>query len=183
MSDCTILVQSLYREIRTAWRIVQVAQLVFLGKERVGRVTVERYQDKYIRLRWTLKGKTYSMNVGSDSRDTIKVAKAKAQLIDSDITFDRFDPSLEKYGKARPVVLELVQPVQGQEPKISPRELWEQFLADKLPNVKAKTIQEYGSLTKLLDQLGKAATYNATEVKQAKLATTTPDQTRRMLLY
>lgn len=158
-------------------------QLVFLGKERVGRVTIERYQGKYIRLRWTLKGKTYSMNIGSDSRDTIKVAKAKAQLIDSDITFERFDPSLEKYGKARPVILELVQPVQGQEPKISLKELWERFVADKLPNVKAKTVQEYESLTKLLDKLGKAATYNATEVKQALLATTTSDQTRRMLLY
>ncbi len=156
-----------------------MAQQVFLGKERVGRITVERYQDKYIRLRWTFKGKTYSLNIGTDSRDAIKAARAKAQLIDSDITFDRFDFSLEKYGKNKPTVLEVVQPVQ----QISLRQLWDKFLADKLPNVKAKTQREYIAFTKLLDKLGNDASYNALETKNSLLAITTSDQTRRMLLY
>lgn len=59
---------------------------------------MERFRDS-VRLRWTLHGKTYSLTVGKDSRDTLKAARAKAQVIDSDITFERFDPALVKYGK------------------------------------------------------------------------------------
>ncbi|MUL39329.1 hypothetical protein [Gloeocapsopsis dulcis] len=62
---------------------------LFTGKERLGKITIERFRDS-LRLRWTLKGKTYSLTIGKDSRDTLKAARAKAQVIDSDITFDRF---------------------------------------------------------------------------------------------
>lgn len=160
-----------------------MAQVVFTGKERIGRVTIERYQEKYIRLRWTFKGKTYSMNIGTDSGQAIKAARAKAQLINSDITFDKFDHSLERYGKTRATVLEVVQPVQGLKAEISLRELWDKFLADKLPNVKAKTAHEYSNFTKLLNNIGPLATYNALATKQALLTITTSDQTRRMLIY
>jgi hypothetical protein len=70
----------------------------FDGRERRGRVTVERFRDS-IRLRWTLKSKTYSLTIGKDSRDTLRAARAKAQIIDGDVALDRFDSSLIKYGK------------------------------------------------------------------------------------
>lgn len=155
-----------------------MAQVAFTGKERVGRVTIERYQDRYIRLRWTLEGKTYSLNIGNDSRDTLKAARAKAQIIDGDITFNNFDSTLQRYGKgAKPTVLEVVQP------QISLKALWEKFLTDKLPHVKAKTAHEYNCFSKLLDKLEDNLSFNALETKQALLTITTEDQTRRMLLY
>lgn len=55
-----------------------MAQAIFTGKERIGRVTIERFRDS-LRLRWTLQGKTFSLMIGKDCKDTLKVAKAKAQ--------------------------------------------------------------------------------------------------------
>jgi integrase len=155
-----------------------MAQQVFTGKERIGRVTIERYQDKYIRLRWTLDGKTYSLNVGNDSAPTLKAARARARIIDGDITFNSFDKTLEKYGReAKPTVLKVI-PTQ-----LSLRTLWDRFLADKLPHIKQKTADEYQSFTKLLDKLGDRLSYNSLETKQALLTITTEDQARRMILY
>lgn len=87
-----------------------MAQSLLNGKERIGRITLERFRDS-LRLRWTLKRKTFSLTIGEYSRDTLKAARAKAQTIDSDITFDRFDSSLNKYGKTS-TVLEVVSPIQ-----------------------------------------------------------------------
>lgn len=84
--------------------------LLMNGKERIGRITLERFRDS-LRLRWTLKGKTFSLTIGKDSRDTLKAARAKAQTIDSEITFDIFDPSLNKYGKTS-TALEVVSVIQ-----------------------------------------------------------------------
>ena len=157
-----------------------MVQQLFTGKERVGRVTVERFKD-YIRLRWTLKGKTYCLNVGKDSRATITAARAKAGRINEDITEDRFDVTLERYGKQSATVLEVVRPTQPKE-EISLRQLWDKFLADKIPTLKAKTQDEYRNFTKLLDKVD-GLSYDALKTKQALLAVTTIDQTRRMLQY
>lgn len=158
-----------------------MAQALFTGKERVGRVTVERNGD-YVRIRWTLKGKTYSLNVGKDSRATIQAARAKAGRINDDITFDRFDATLERYGKSTATVLEVVPPSQPKE-EISLRQLWNKFLADKIPNLKAKTQDEYHNFTKLLDKVDRHLSFDAPKTKQALLEVTTIDQTRRMLQY
>lgn len=162
-----------------------MAQQFFTGKERVGSITVERFKD-WIRLRWTLNKKTYCLTIGKDSRDAVKAARAKAQAIDADITFDRFDPTLEKYGKhIAPTVLEVVTPQVTK--SITIRELWDKFLADKLPHLKAKTQDEYVNFGRLLDKLEATGTevpsFNALETKQALLKITTTDQTRRMLQY
>ena len=157
-----------------------MAQALFTGKERVGRVTIERNGD-YVRLRWTLQGKTYSLNAGKDSRSVIQAARAKAGRINEDITEDRFDVTLERYGKQSATVLEVVRPTQPKE-EISLRQLWDKFLADKIPTLKAKTQDEYRNFTKLLDKID-GLSYDALKTKQALLAVTTIDQTRRMLQY
>lgn len=151
----------------------------FASKERIGRVTLERFKD-YLRLRWTLKGKTYVLSLGRDSADTLRVGRAKAQAIDTDITFERFDLSLKKYGKNQPVVLELLPPQQQQ---ISLRHLWDNFLVDKLPHLKPKTQVEYSNLTRLLEKIDRELSFNALQTKRALLSVTTTDQTRRMLQY
>ncbi len=146
----------------------------FDGRERRGRVTVERFRDS-IRLRWTLKGKTHSLTIGRDSKDTLRAARAKAQIIDGDIALDRFDSSLIKYGKPLAAL--------PAESEISLRHLWCEFLKDKLPHLKAKTQDEYHKFTALLNKLGDRLSYNALDTKNALLAVTTTDQTKRMLLY
>lgn len=146
----------------------------FDGKERRGRVTVERFRDS-IRLRWTLKSKTYSLTIGKDSKDTLRAARAKAQIIDGDIALDRFDSSLVKYGKPLAAL--------PAESEISLRHLWEEFLKDKLPHLKAKTQDEYHNFTALLNKLGDRLSFNALDTKNALLDITTTDQTKRILLY
>lgn len=155
-----------------------MAELKFTGKEKIGRVNVERFRDS-LRLRWTVEGKRYSLTIGQDSRDTLKAAIGKAQLIDGDITLNKFDITLEKYGKCG-TFLEVVSPIQ--ERQISLRQLWDKFLEDKFHHVKAKTHPEYRNFTKLLDKVDDLS-YDALKTKQALLAVTTIDQTRRMLQY
>jgi integrase len=120
--------------------------------------------------------------VGKDSRDTVKAARGKAQAIDSDITFDRFDPTLAKYGKSHPTVLEIVSAIQPSA-QISLRQLWDKFLEDKCRHVKAKTQDEYLNFTRLLDKLGDHLTFDALRTKEALLSVTTIDQARRLLQY
>lgn len=110
-----------------------MAYQVFAGKERVG-ITIERFKE-WIRLRWTHNKKTSCLTIGKDGKDSLKAARAKAQTIDADITFERFDPTLFKYGKPR-AALHVVAP---EEKAIALRELWDRFLTDKLPNLKAQT--------------------------------------------
>jgi len=152
----------------------------FTGKEFVGRIKVERFRDS-LRLRWSHNSKRYSLTIGKDCKDTLKTARAKAQVIDSDITFNRFDDSLAKYGKCSGAILQLVSVVS--EDQIELRDLWNKFLADKLPHLKAKTQGEYRSFTKILDKLGVLLSFDALETKRSLLAVTTTDQTRRTSLY
>jgi integrase len=71
--------------------------------------------------------------------------------------------------------------------QIALKELWNKFLADKLPHIKAKTKDEYANFTHLLDKLellgSDALSYDALKTKQNLLSITTNDQTRRMLQY
>jgi len=157
-----------------------MAQTIFSGKERIGRITLERYRDS-LRLRWTLKGKTYSLTIGKDSRDTLKAARAKADRINSDIVFDRFDFSLKDYDQNLTVLEDVseIQPVQ----EIKLQELWEKFFEDKLPNIKHKTVEKYENFTKLFDKLGDGLIYDGLAVKKLLLDTTTADRTRDCLMY
>lgn len=150
----------------------------FSGKERVGRITIERFR-RSIRLRWTLRGKTYCLTVGKDFKQTIKIARAKAQSIDSDITLDRFDTTLERYGKIKPQ--DDVSEIQADH--LTARQLWDEFVADKIPHLKAKSQEEYERFSILLDKLGDRFSYEALDTKNALLSITTTDQTRRVLTY
>lgn len=154
---------------------------VAASKERVGRITLERYKNK-LRLRWMLDRKSYSLSCGNDTKEGLKIARAKAQAIDSDIALARFDPTLEKYGKSPKPNLRLVAS-DVPAPEISMRQLWDKFLEDKLVHLKAKTQEEYRNFTVVLDKLGNRLNYRALDTKQALLEVTTVDQSRRLLMY
>lgn len=65
----------------------------FTGKERIGRITLERFKD-YLRLRWTLQGRTYVLSLGRDSTDALKVGRAKAQAIDTEMNGTKLTKSV-----------------------------------------------------------------------------------------
>jgi integrase len=154
-------------------------QATFSGKERVGRITIERFRDS-VRLRWTLNQKTYTLTIGKEDKDTIKAARAKAQLINSDITFDRFDSSLVKYGKQlNSVALELVSDTSS----LSLRELWDRYWKDKATGCKPSYLHHVDSTytPKIykcpIDDISKAIA-----IKNWLLSITTRGITKRILI-
>lgn len=147
------------------------------NKERLGRITLEYFKQS-IRLRWTVSHKTYSLTIGKFSDAALKVARAKARAIDSDITLNQFDSTLVKYGKVNAAKNKLVQ---SQAPEL--RQLWDKFLDNKLPHLKAKSQEEYYKFSLLLDKIDKDLSFDALQTKTALLKITTIDQTRRVLQY
>lgn len=121
------------------------------------------------------------MTIGKDSKDALKAGRAKAQKINSDIIFDRFDYSLKNYGQ-NPTVLEVVSEIQPDQ-QIKLQKLWEKFFEDKLSNIKYKTVEKYENFTKLFDKLGDGLIYEELAVKKLLLDTTTADKTKDCLMY
>ncbi len=70
--------------------------MVVLWSQALGKVNVNKDRNNY-KLRWSYQGRRYSLSIGVVSQESLKAAKAKAKLIESDILFDRFDTSLGKY--------------------------------------------------------------------------------------
>lgn len=64
----------------------------------MAKVSINKYRNSY-RLRWSYRNTRYSLSIHRIGKESLKAAKAKAKLIESDILFDRFDSSLAKYGK------------------------------------------------------------------------------------
>ncbi|MEM9543651.1 MAG: tyrosine-type recombinase/integrase [Cyanobacteria bacterium P01_E01_bin.42] len=84
-----------------------------------GQVNLERYRHS-IRLRWSVGGKRHSMTIkGGICFAAVQVAIARCDLINSDIAFNRFDPSLAKYDSDRP------QPEKRREPNL--KDVWEAY--------------------------------------------------------
>ena len=82
-----------------------------LGKSFKGSVSVEVFQGR-LRLRLPRQlfgGKQKYVTLGlSDTDVNRRMAKAKAKLIESDIALERFDYTLEKYGKPKAPTLTVV---------------------------------------------------------------------------
>jgi hypothetical protein len=140
---------------------------------REGRIALEKVQGA-IRLRWTQFGKTYSLTVGKATSDILTVAIAKAREIDSDITFERFDTSLVKYGK--------YLKKGSSNDNLTLCELWEKFLDNKFPFLKEKTKEEYLFLTKLLEKVDTVKNFDGLFIRKKLLEITTPYMTYKLLV-
>lgn len=95
-------------------------KMVKTGK--YGKVKVETFRDKY-RLRFSYLGKRHSLTIGDISDETWKIACAKAQQINSDIVFERFDDTLAKYSPERAKALEILEA----QKKLNLKQLWENY--------------------------------------------------------
>lgn len=73
-----------------------MAQRKFEVIDRYGDIAIEIYGGSY-KLRWSIGRRQYSRTVGKICPEALKVARAKAQIINSDILMERFDPTLQTY--------------------------------------------------------------------------------------
>lgn len=87
-------------------------------------------------------GKRHYLSLGlPDNKVNRKAAEAKAKLIESDIAYDRLDPTLAKYKpqSALSTVTPILTPIST--PERSLAELWEQYTEFKKPQVSPSTFK------------------------------------------
>ncbi|MBD2485713.1 site-specific integrase [Planktothrix sp. FACHB-1365] len=68
--------------------------------EKTGKIAIEVFKGSY-RLRWTYNRKTQTLTIGRVSKDSLKIAKAKASQVDLDIMTGNYDETLVKYDARR----------------------------------------------------------------------------------
>lgn len=112
-----------------------------LGKSFKGSVSVEVFQGR-LRLRLPRQlfgGKQKYLTLGlSDTDVNRRMAEAKAKLIESDIALERFDYTLEKYGKPKAPTLTVVEAVKPKaKPELDLAQLWERY-----KEVRSKKVSE-----------------------------------------
>jgi len=116
-----------------------------------GTVSVESFRGR-LRLRWRVAAKQYTLSMSlDDTPGNRQIAQAKARLIESDIIYERFDPTLNKY---RPEHFRLVD--SSDQPKQVPKldELWEKFVEYKRPQCSPSTmVNQYRYLTNYLERM------------------------------
>lgn len=108
-----------------------------------------------LQLRFHFNGKRHYLSLGlPDNKLNRKAAEAKAKLIESDIAFERFDPTLAKYKPHS--ALSTITPITPITPKISFADLWEKYTHYKAPQVAASTLaRDYGKIAKRLQAIPK----------------------------
>lgn len=109
------------------------------------------------------------------------MAEAKAKLIESDIAYERFDPTLAKYKPQS--ALSTVTPITPiVTPKISCAELWEKYTQYKAPQVAASTLtRDYGKIAKRL-QVKPKTVEDAVGVRDWLLSKYSSEVARRTLI-
>lgn len=112
----------------------------------------------------------------ADTKINRKLAEAKANLIQSDIFFERFDPTLERY---KPPAYPL--PPKPQQQTVLLDELWQQYTDFKTKQLSPSSLKDF---KKIANHIQRFPTRSLTGVKAiaAYLADTlTPDATKRIL--
>lgn len=125
-----------------------------VGKAKKGSVSVEVFRNR-LRLhlpRELYGGKNKYLTLGlDDTPENRKLAEAKASQIEADIAYERFDYTLEKYGKKQPHLAVVPRFDRSQETGI--KELWKQFCEYKATILKATSMEEYNEITKLINRV------------------------------
>ena len=118
-----------------------------------------------------------------DTPENWELAQAKAQLIESDIKFERFDPTLKKYKpQTHLTVIETIKP----KPEQTLTQLFERYLEFKKPVVKPTTFHYLlTSIQAYVDRCPYQALSedNALQIRAWLLDDTTNSMTKRILTY
>ncbi len=114
-----------------------------MGKAPKGTVAIE-VRSHHLRLRWRVHGVQHHLSLGyPDTPKHRKIAQLKANQIESDILFDRFDPTLGKYKS----IEEAVKPT-------SLRELYDRYIDYKRPQCSPSTMGgQYKNWRKCISEL------------------------------
>uniref|UniRef100_B8HR85 Integrase family protein n=1 Tax=Cyanothece sp. (strain PCC 7425 / ATCC 29141) TaxID=395961 RepID=B8HR85_CYAP4 len=124
------------------------------AKRNKGSVGVESFQGR-LRLRLPRElygGKQKYLTLGlDDTHENRKLAEAKASQIEADIAYERFDPTLAKYGKKQPHLAVVPQIEHGHTTGL--KDLWQQFCEYKATVLKPKSLSEYKDITKLINRV------------------------------
>lgn len=116
--------------------------------QKIGAVSVEIVSNNY-RLRWHTGGRRFCLAIGKADTDAAKsAAEARAQEINSDIVFGRFDESLAKYSQT--YAAKIVATKKG----LDLREVWEKYKVMSRGRA-AKTVQKdnWRTVDRCLDKL------------------------------
>ncbi|MEG4446266.1 tyrosine-type recombinase/integrase [Microcoleus sp. AT9_B5] len=109
------------------------------GRASYGSVVVQNFRGRLrLRLpRFLYGGEQKYLSLGMpDTSENRQLAEAKAQLIESDIKFERFDPTLKKYKtQTHLTVVETIKP----KPELTLTKLFAKYLEFKKPALKATT--------------------------------------------
>lgn len=147
-----------------------------------GSVGVEVFQGRLrLRLpRHLFEGKQKYLTLGlSDSKETRKLADAKAKQIEADIAYERFDFTLSSY-KLQVGDSE----VQKNEPeKLDLVKLWERYVNYRKPQVSLSTVaNQYAAVTSHLNKIPDTSVEKAAEVRDWLINQLTLDAAKRTLV-
>ena len=150
-------------------------------KSQKGTVRIKTSNER-LQLVFTFSGHRHYLSLGlPDTALNRKVAAAKAKLIESDIAFDRFDQSLDKY-KPQSVLsttTAAVIPIKTQ-PSLS--ELWDSFMDFKRPQCSPNTMRYmYLTFTNYVAQLPTHDLNRAAEIRDCVLANIPLNSGKRLI--
>ncbi|PSB23163.1 site-specific integrase [filamentous cyanobacterium CCP2] len=136
----------------------------------------------WLQLRFSYGGKRHYISVGlRDTPTNRKIAEAKAKLIESDIIYERFDPTLEKY-KPQTALSVTTTAAPLPVPKTSLLDLWEQYTQFQQVHLEETTIiRDYGKIEKRIRKFPKPYLEDAIAI-QAHLLTEFAAETAKRTL-
>jgi integrase len=148
-----------------------------------GSVGVESFQERLrLRLpRHLYNGKQKYLTLGmAENPENRKLAGAKAKQIESDIAFERFDPTLAKY---KPQThLTLVAPITEGQQQTTLIELWDKYTDYKSKTLSVTTInKDYKKTKNHIASLPTQKLLEAVIIRDFLLKTLTPNATKRVL--
>lgn len=118
----------------------------------------------------------------ADNKLNRKAVEAKAKLIESDIAYDRFDPTLAKYKpqSALSTVTPTFTPILT--PKLSLAQLWEKYTEYKRPQVSQSTLaKDYAKTSSHIKSLPTDSPNDAVEIRDYLIKKLTPNAVKRCL--
>jgi integrase len=146
-----------------------------------------------IRLRWSFKGKRYSLvpvpGGRFDNSLDMKRAQTVANLISADIAMGQFDQTLAKYGgslhKTQLAIddaQERLKQLRQQRSEADLKELWEKYRAFKAPQLAPTTLKiDYGRRMNFLNKLEDSRLSQAIAIRDWIVANTTTEQAKKIL--
>lgn len=128
-------------------------------------------------------GKRHYLSTGlADSKLNQKAAEAKAKLIEVDMAYDRFDPTLVKY-KPQSVLSTItpITPIGSEKPSLA--ELWGQFVEYKRPQCSPNSMNTiYNVFTSYLKKLPTHDLTQASEIRDFAVKTFPLDSCKRFII-